>query len=62
MPSAWPDWNKFRFLKSWYDPAEIRTTPYPLGHTFGQINATSELGTHKCPTQAKVDIFASTLE
>jgi len=26
MPSAWPDWSKFQFLRSWHDPAEIRTT------------------------------------
>ena len=25
MPSAWPDWSKFPFLRSWYDLAEIRT-------------------------------------
>ena len=26
MPSAWPDWSKFQCLRSWHDPAEIRTT------------------------------------
>ena len=26
MPSVWPDWSKFQFLRSWHDPAEIRTT------------------------------------
>ena len=26
MPSAWPDWSKFQLLRSWHDPAEIRTT------------------------------------
>ena len=26
-PSAWPDWNRFQFLRSWHDPAEIWTTP-----------------------------------
>ena len=26
MPRAWPDWSKFQFLRSWHDPAEIRTT------------------------------------
>ena len=28
MSSAWPDWSKFQCLRSWYDPAEIRTTIY----------------------------------
>jgi len=26
MTSAWPDWSKFQYLRSWHDPAEIRTT------------------------------------
>ena len=26
MPSTWPDWSKFQFLRSWHDPVEIRTT------------------------------------
>ena len=26
IPSNWPDWSKFQFLRSWHDPAEIRTT------------------------------------
>ena len=26
MPSTWPDWSKFQFLRSWHNPAEIRST------------------------------------
>jgi len=26
MASAWPDWSKFQYFRSWHDPAEIRTT------------------------------------
>ena len=26
MPSVWPDWSKFQFLRSWHDLAKIRTT------------------------------------
>ena len=27
MPSAWSEWSKFQFLRSWFDPDEIRTAP-----------------------------------
>ena len=36
MPRACPDWSKFQFLRSWHNPAEIRTTRTSIYQTWSE--------------------------